>query len=108
MRWSKIAKQLPGRTDNEIKNYWRTRIQKKVKYGESFDYQHATVTDEPSTSTSTSQTNSVEDVGPQPSYTEHQAIINPHALAPHFSSTESSDNFWSVEDFWSMQSINGD
>ena len=28
-RWSKISKHLPGRTDNEIKNYWRTRIQKK-------------------------------------------------------------------------------
>ena len=28
-RWSKISKRLPGRTDNEIKNYWRTRIQKK-------------------------------------------------------------------------------
>nr|CAB3477723.1 unnamed protein product [Digitaria exilis] len=30
-KWSKIATHLPGRTDNEIKNYWRTRIQRKPK-----------------------------------------------------------------------------
>ncbi|KAB2073521.1 hypothetical protein ERO13_A07G079200v2 [Gossypium hirsutum] len=30
-KWSTIAKYLPGRTDNEIKNYWRTHFMKKER-----------------------------------------------------------------------------
>ncbi|XP_047316538.1 transcription factor MYB27-like [Impatiens glandulifera] len=28
-KWSKIAQRMPGRTDNEIKNYWRCHVRKK-------------------------------------------------------------------------------
>ncbi|CAN1259233.1 Transcription factor MYB39 [Linum perenne] len=30
LRWSRIATHMPGRTDNEIKNYYNTHIRKKL------------------------------------------------------------------------------
>ncbi|XVE97631.1 hypothetical protein REPUB_Repub03eG0035500 [Reevesia pubescens] len=34
-RWSLIASQLPGRTDNDVKNYWNTKLKKKLLAGKS-------------------------------------------------------------------------
>ncbi|CAJ2631291.1 unnamed protein product [Trifolium pratense] len=36
-RWSLIAGRLPGRTDNEIKNYWNTHLGKKLKKQEPLE-----------------------------------------------------------------------
>ncbi|KAJ8422854.1 hypothetical protein Cgig2_027792 [Carnegiea gigantea] len=30
-KWSKIAAELPGRTDNEVKNFWNTKIKRRMK-----------------------------------------------------------------------------
>jgi len=32
-KWARMAAQLPGRTDNEIKNYWNTRIKRRLRAG---------------------------------------------------------------------------
>lgn len=36
-RWSVIASKLPGRTDNDVKNYWNTKLKKKLWAGNASD-----------------------------------------------------------------------
>ncbi|KAL9673194.1 hypothetical protein QQ045_029448 [Rhodiola kirilowii] len=49
-RWSRIARRLPGRTDNEIKNYWRTHMRKKAQERKQVNYLSATSSESSSSS----------------------------------------------------------
>ncbi|WZY88969.1 hypothetical protein YC2023_045704 [Brassica napus] len=46
--WSLIAKRVPGRTDNQVKNYWNTHLSKKLGLGDhSYEAKPACDTETP-------------------------------------------------------------
>jgi myb proto-oncogene protein len=102
-RWSKIAKHLPGRTDNEIKNYWRTRIKKHTKQTEPFAA-GSSETNEHGSSTCqvSSATDQMETYCP-PFYQGDVGAFSGGNIPQ-----ELNENYWSMEDLWSMQLLNGD
>ncbi|XP_073154700.1 myb-related protein 305-like [Henckelia pumila] len=106
-RWSKIAKHLPGRTDNEIKNYWRTRIQKHMKQAETTFTGRISERGNDQASTSNLSgcyptDHTAESYSP-PSF--NMGVENFQGPFPH----ETNDiNIWNMEDIWSMQLLNGD
>ena len=90
-RWSRIARKLPGRTDNEIKNYWRTHM-RKVRAQEK---KHAT----PSTISSPDQSSSCQ---------SSLFSNNNHAVDSHASYQEVGEENYQVQEIvegYSMDDI---
>ncbi|KAG6742797.1 hypothetical protein POTOM_053737 [Populus tomentosa] len=102
--WSKIAKHLPGRTDNEIKNYWRTRIQKHIKQAETFAAQVSSETNEHGSSSS--QVSGTTELMVSNCLPPYQGDVD--AFSGANIPQELNENYWSMEDLWSMQLLNGD
>ncbi|CAI0396558.1 unnamed protein product [Linum tenue] len=50
-KWSLIAGRLPGRTDNEIKNYWNTHIKRKLMSRGIDPQTHRSLNEKPTTTT---------------------------------------------------------
>ncbi|XP_015578183.3 transcription factor WER [Ricinus communis] len=58
-RWSLIAKRVPGRTDNQVKNYWNTHISKKLAAGKQLSGRRFNVKDKTGKIAVSSSTNSM-------------------------------------------------
>ncbi|XP_051120998.1 myb-related protein 305-like [Andrographis paniculata] len=107
-RWSKIAKYLPGRTDNEIKNFWRTRIQKHMKQPTT-SQSPSSVDHQCSTSQVSSCCVAADHAVDQMSYSSPSSFTpgTIESFDGPFAPADSNEGLWSMEDLWSMHLLNG-
>nr|GEV95100.1 transcription factor MYB26-like [Tanacetum cinerariifolium] len=77
-RWAQIAKHLPGRTDNEIKNFWNSSIKKKLLAHSQLS-SHGLITSFPNYKT----TNIHVQLGGDNQYYDGVSDANPIVISPY-------------------------
>ncbi|KAL3621379.1 MYB-like transcription factor 4 [Castilleja foliolosa] len=77
-KWSLIAARLPGRTDNEIKNYWNTHIRRKLM-SRGIDPTNHRPINEPKSTAKKEPTN-ISFSGPNSKELQNRPVISPSGL----------------------------
>ncbi|GFP82357.1 transcription factor myb48 [Phtheirospermum japonicum] len=88
-RWSRIARKLPGRTDNEIKNYWRTHMRKEAQ-------EKKKATSQPSSSSSSSSSSSCSNS----SSSGKNSVAAPGGSKTGLEVEESAGGVYSMDEIW--------